>query len=51
MRLVTLHNLAFLARLMADLRAAIEAGTLPDVAARLRAGAAPSGAVSSAGAS
>jgi queuine tRNA-ribosyltransferase len=40
-RLVTLHNLSFLARLMADLRAAIHAGTLADVAAELRAGAAP----------
>src|SRR3954471_6540245 len=40
-RLVTLHNLSFLARLMADLRAAILAGTLGEVAAALRAGAAP----------
>jgi queuine tRNA-ribosyltransferase len=40
-RLVTLHNLAFLSRLMGDLRAAIQAGTLPEVAAALRAGAAP----------
>ncbi len=41
MRLLTLHNLAFLARLMADLRGAIIAGRLPEVAAALRAGAAP----------
>jgi queuine tRNA-ribosyltransferase len=40
-RLVTMHNLSFLARLMADLRNAIHAGTLADVAAELRAGAAP----------
>ncbi len=40
-RLLTLHNLAFLARLMADLRGAILAGRLPEVAATLRAGAAP----------
>jgi queuine tRNA-ribosyltransferase len=46
MRLVTLHNLAFLSRLMADLRAAIPAGTLPDVAAALRAGASPGAATS-----
>jgi queuine tRNA-ribosyltransferase len=41
MRLLTLHNLAFLARLMADLRGAILAGRLPEVVAALRAGAAP----------
>src|SRR3954468_23858475 len=40
-RLVTMHNLSFLARLMADLRAAVHAGTLAEVAADLRAGAAP----------
>jgi queuine tRNA-ribosyltransferase len=40
-RLLTLHNLAFLARLMADLRGAVLAGRLPEVAAALRAGAAP----------
>ena len=40
-RLLTLHNLAYLARLMADLRAAIAAGTLAERAAALRAGAAP----------
>jgi queuine tRNA-ribosyltransferase len=41
LRLITLHNLAFIARLMADLRAAIAAGTLAETAAALRAGAAP----------
>jgi queuine/archaeosine tRNA-ribosyltransferase len=41
MRLVTLHNLSFVARLMADLRAAIAAGRLPEVAAALRGGAEP----------
>jgi queuine tRNA-ribosyltransferase len=40
-RLLTLHNLTFLARLMADLRGALLAGRLPEVAAALRAGAAP----------
>ncbi|HEY1519136.1 MAG TPA: tRNA guanosine(34) transglycosylase Tgt [Solirubrobacteraceae bacterium] len=45
LRLVTLHNLSFIARLMADLRDAIDGGRLPAVAAALRAGAAP-GAVS-----
>jgi queuine tRNA-ribosyltransferase len=35
LRLVTLHNLAFIARLMAELRAAIDAGELPRVAARI----------------
>jgi queuine tRNA-ribosyltransferase len=40
-RLLTLHNLAFIARLMADLRAAIDAGTLAETAAALRAGAHP----------
>jgi queuine tRNA-ribosyltransferase len=40
-RLLTLHNLTFLARLMADLRGAILAGRLTEVAAALRAGAAP----------
>jgi queuine tRNA-ribosyltransferase len=43
LRLVTLHNLAFVARLMADLRAAIAAGTLAQVAAAVRAGASPTG--------
>jgi queuine tRNA-ribosyltransferase len=40
-RLLTLHNLAFMARLMADLRAAIAARDLAARAAALRAGAAP----------
>jgi queuine tRNA-ribosyltransferase len=40
-RLITLHNLSFIGRLMEDLRDAIEAGRLPEVAASLRAGAAP----------
>ena len=39
-RVLTLHNLAYLQRLMADLRAAIDAGTLAARAAELRAGAA-----------
>jgi queuine tRNA-ribosyltransferase len=41
LRLVTLHNLTFLARLMEDLRNGIEAGRLPEVAQALRAGAPP----------
>jgi queuine tRNA-ribosyltransferase len=41
MRLVTLHNLAFVERVMRRLREAIGAGTLADVAAGLRAGEAP----------
>ncbi len=51
LRLVTLHNLSFIARLMADLRAAIDEGRLADVAAALRGGAAPGtvGAVAPAG--
>jgi queuine tRNA-ribosyltransferase len=40
-RLLTLHNLSFVARLMGDLRAAIDAGRLAEVASALRAGAAP----------
>jgi queuine tRNA-ribosyltransferase len=40
-RLVTLHNLSFVGRLMADLRAAIDDRRLPEVAAELRSGAAP----------
>jgi queuine tRNA-ribosyltransferase len=40
-RLVTLHNLSFVGRLMADLRNAVADGTLPEVAAALRAGGAP----------
>jgi queuine tRNA-ribosyltransferase len=43
-RLVTLHNLSFIARLMEDLRGAIAHGRLADVAAALRAGASPVGA-------
>jgi queuine tRNA-ribosyltransferase len=42
-RLLTLHNLTFLARLMGDLRAAVRDGTLATTAAVLRAGAAPGG--------
>jgi queuine tRNA-ribosyltransferase len=38
LRLVTLHNLHFVARLMEELREAIDGGTLPSLAARLRAG-------------
>jgi queuine tRNA-ribosyltransferase len=41
-RLLTLHNLVYLARLMRDLREAIEAGTLAETAAALRAGRPPS---------
>ncbi len=41
LRLLTLHNLAFLARLMADLRGAIGAGTLAQRARALREGSAP----------
>jgi queuine tRNA-ribosyltransferase len=41
LRLVTLHNLSFVARLMTDLRDAIDQSRLPAVAAALRAGAAP----------
>ena len=40
-RLLTLHNLAYIARLMSGLRAAIAAGTLAEHAAALRAGAMP----------
>jgi queuine tRNA-ribosyltransferase len=43
MRLLTVHNLAFIARLMEDLRAAIDAGRLDYVATALRDGAAPAG--------
>jgi queuine tRNA-ribosyltransferase len=43
LRLVTLHNLWFIARLMEDLRAAVDAGRLAAVAAALRGGAAPAG--------
>jgi len=41
LRLVTLHNLWFIARLMDDLRAAVDAGRLAEVAAALRGGAPP----------
>ncbi len=43
LRLVTLHNLSFVARLMQDLRQAIDAGRLSSVAEALRGGAAPGG--------
>jgi queuine tRNA-ribosyltransferase len=43
LRLITQHNLSFIARLMADLRAAIDAGTLTETAAAILGGAAPSG--------
>ncbi len=43
LRLVTLHNLWFIARLMEDLRAAVDGGRLAEVAAALRGGAAPAG--------
>ena len=39
MRLVTLHNLTFVARLMDDLRAAIDGQRLPELAAAMRSGA------------
>ena len=41
LRLVTLHNLSFIARLMADLRDAIDSGRVAEVAAGFRAGVAP----------
>jgi queuine tRNA-ribosyltransferase len=41
LRLVTLHNLSFMARLMADLRGAIAAGRLDEVGDAVLAGAAP----------
>ena len=40
-RLVTLHNLSYISRLMADLRDAIDAGRLAEAVAAFRAGAAP----------
>jgi queuine tRNA-ribosyltransferase len=43
LRLITQHNLSFIARLMADLRAAIDAGTLADTVAAVFDGGAPSG--------
>ena len=48
LRLITQHNLHFIATLMADLRGAIAAGRLPEVGAALLEGATP-GAVPSAG--
>jgi queuine tRNA-ribosyltransferase len=41
LRLVTLHNLTFVAGLMEDLRGAIDRDCLPEVAAALRAGVSP----------
>jgi queuine tRNA-ribosyltransferase len=41
-RLLTLHNLSYIQRLMADLRAAIDAGTLKETTAAFNAGASPS---------
>jgi queuine tRNA-ribosyltransferase len=41
LRLVTMHNLSFIARLMADLRIAIDRGRFAAAAAAFRAGAAP----------
>jgi queuine tRNA-ribosyltransferase len=43
LRLVTLHNLWFIARLMDDLRAAVDGGRLAEVAAGLRSGVVPAG--------
>jgi queuine tRNA-ribosyltransferase len=40
-RLITLHNLSYVSRLMADLRDAIDGGRLAQVAAAFRSGAAP----------
>jgi queuine tRNA-ribosyltransferase len=45
LRLVTLHNLSFIGRVMADLRAAIDDGRLGEVSAGLLAGAAPGAAL------
>jgi queuine tRNA-ribosyltransferase len=47
LRLVTLHNLRFIARLMADLRAAIDADRLREVSAALREGEPPGSAATS----
>jgi len=41
LRLITIHNLSFIARLMADLRRAIDEERFPEAAAAFRAGAAP----------
>jgi len=38
LRLITLHNLAFVARVMERLRTAILEGTLPEAAAAIRGG-------------
>ena len=43
MRLLTVHNLTFIADVMADLRAALAGGTLAETASALRSGAAPTG--------
>jgi queuine tRNA-ribosyltransferase len=49
LRLVTLHNLTFMARLMDDLRTGIADGRLAEVAAALRAGATPGASISCTG--
>ncbi len=49
-RLLTLHNLRFVSRLMEDLRAGLASGTLGEVSAAVRAGAAPGHIVGSAAA-
>jgi queuine tRNA-ribosyltransferase len=49
LRLLTLHNLTFMARLMDDLRTGIDDGRLPDVTAALRAGAVPGASISCTG--
>ena len=46
-RLITLHNLSFVARLMADLRDAVAAGRLREVSDAVLAGAAPGSAATS----
>ena len=43
LRLVTLHNLSFVARLMEDLREAIDAGRLREVSKALASGSPPAG--------
>jgi len=43
LRLVTVHNLSFIARLMEELRSAIDGGRLPEVTAALRGGMSPRG--------
>jgi queuine tRNA-ribosyltransferase len=42
LRLVTLHNLSYVGRLMGELREAVDQGRLPEVAVAIRAGKAPS---------